>query len=77
MVLRQPVLTAEIVSAVGTLKRNERFLPALLTFHGLRTLFLLKRRVNGLNIIPQNSKNHYALGSKRLKPATLKLKPVQ
>jgi len=44
MVFWKAMLTAELASAIGTLKWHEGFLPALLTVHdGCVTLFLFRR----------------------------------
>jgi hypothetical protein len=45
MILRQAMFTAEIVSAVWTLERNERFLPALLALHSHARFFFKKENL--------------------------------
>jgi hypothetical protein len=45
MIFWQAVLAAEIVSAVWTLERNERFLPALLALHSHARFFFKKENL--------------------------------
>jgi hypothetical protein len=59
MILRQPVFTAELTSAVGTPERHKCFLPALLTIHACCvTLFSSIEQTCGLYVSLKKRKNH-------------------
>jgi hypothetical protein len=53
VVFWEAVLAAELSSAVGTLKRHDRFLPALLTVHSKCVTLFLFRRGFSVYMFPQ------------------------
>jgi hypothetical protein len=57
MGFRQPMLTAELVTAIRTLERKKRFLPTLSAFHTLLAPFKGKGHRNRLYVSLQNTRN--------------------